>query len=247
MTVRIGITCSNPSWPDTAAAQARLENYRLALEQSGARGEFLFLDDYASADAARLATELDGLLLSGGADLSPELYGEAPREGANLDIVTPARPALEFALVEEFAKRAKPILGICYGCQFLNVWAGGGLLQDIELQWPQAIAHRAAPAAPHIEARHEIHIASGSALARILDVESADVNSFHHQGVARVAPPDKVQARAVAEAPDGIIEAIEFGTLEKGDWMLGVQWHPERDRDSDVTQRLFDSFVSVCR
>lgn len=247
MSVRIGITSTNSSWPKSEASQARLNNYRLALENSGAQGEFLFLDDYGPADAAKLATQLDGLLISGGADLAPELYGETLLENAGVELIDPRRPALEFALVDELATRGKPILGICYGSQLLNVWAGGGLLQDIGLQWPHAIAHRATPEAPHIEARHEIRVAPGSALARVLEVEGADVNSFHHQGIAKAAPSQKISAQASAHAPDGIVEAVEFGALQKGDWILGVQWHPERDRDDPVTQRLFGSFVDACR
>lgn len=252
MSVRIGITCTNSVWPETAAAQTRLNNYRLALENSGAQGEFLFLDNYTPEDAAKLAAQLDGLLISGGADLAPELYGEAVLEGAGVELIDPRRPALEFALMDEFVARHKPVLGICYGCQFLNVWAGGALLQDIQLQWPQAkgpnaIAHRAAPESPHIEARHDILIKPGSALARILEVESATVNSFHHQGIAQAAPPKKRVVQAVAQAPDGIVEAIEFGSLQKGDWILGIQWHPEREREEPVTQRLFGSFIAACR
>jgi putative glutamine amidotransferase len=238
----IGITCSNPAWPETAAAQARLNNYRLALQNSGAQGEFLFLDENSPTDAVKLAAQLDGLLLSGGADLAPELYGETILEGAGVELVDARRPTLEFALVDEFAARGKPILGICYGSQFLNIWSGGGLLQDIRLQWPNAIVHRATPEAPHIEARHEIRIAPGSALARILEVGSADVNSFHHQGIAQAAPGQKV----AAQTSDGIVEAVEFSPLQKGDWILGVQWHPERDRDDVITQRLFGSFIAAC-
>lgn len=251
MSARIGITCSNLSWPESEAGQNRLLHYRKVLEDAGAAGEFLFLDDHAPTDAARLATQLDGLLLSGGADLNPELYGETLREDAGVELINPARPALEGALVDEFAGRGKPILGICYGCQFLNVWAGGGLLQDIEAQWPpakspQAITHRAATAG-NSETRHEIRLVPGSALARILDVEVAEVNSYHHQGIVQAAPGHKVPARAVAQTGDGIVEAVEFGTLQPQDWILGVQWHPERDRESPITQRLFASFVNASR
>ena len=250
MTVRIGVTCTNSVWPETADGQARLNKYRLALENCGAQGEFLFLDENSPSEAARLAAQLDGLLISGGADLSPELYGETPLQNAEVDIIDARRPALEFALVEEFAARSKPVFGICYGCQFLNVWAGGKLLQDIQLQWPQAIQHRAAKK-DLPETRHQICLAPGSALARILEVESAEVNSYHHQGIAKAAPPQKVlakaMAKAVAQTSDGIVEAIEFGSLQKGDWILGVQWHPERDRQSAITQHLFDSFIAACR
>lgn len=251
MSARIGITCSNLSWPETEAGQNRLLHYRKALEEAGAAGEFLFLDENAPSDAPRLAAQLDGLLLSGGADLNPELYGETLREDAGVELINPARPALEWALVDEFAARGKPVLGICYGCQFLNVWAGGGLLQDIEAQWspakgPQAISHRAASAG-NPETRHEIRLVPGSALSRILKEESAEVNSYHHQGIAQVAPHYKVPTRGVAQTADGIVEAIEFGALQKGDWILGVQWHPERDRESPITQRLFSSFVASGR
>ena len=251
MSARIGITCSNPSWPETEAGQNRLLHYRKALEEAGAEGEFLFLDENAPEDAVYLAAQLDALLLSGGADLNPELYGETLLPDASVELVNAARPALEWALVDEFSQRGKPILGICYGCQFLNVWAGGGLLQDIELQWPQAkgpqaISHRAALNG-NPETRHAIRLAANSALARILETESAEVNSYHHQGISQAAPGHKIPARAVAQTPDGIVEAVDFGALQKGEWILGVQWHPERDRESPVTQRLFASFVNAAQ
>jgi putative glutamine amidotransferase len=241
--IRIGITSSAFAWPDDDAGQTRLRNYLLSLENAGAQGDLLFLGEHAPADADAFAAQFDGLLLSGGADLPTHFYNEEPREGAHLEFVPIERPMLEWALCDAFARRGKPILGICYGCQLLNVWAGGGLLQDIELQWPNAIAHRARREAPHIEARHEIRIASDSALARVLETTSGNVNSYHHQGVAQAAP----RGRAVAQAPDGILEAVEFGTLEKGDFILGVQWHPERERDSAITQKLFGAFVKACR
>jgi gamma-glutamyl-gamma-aminobutyrate hydrolase PuuD len=235
MTLGIGITCSFNSWPVDEGAQTRLTNYKLAVEDAGARGEFLLLGENEPENAEKLAAQLDALLLSGGADLPTEMYGEAPRDNANLELVTPARPALEFALVDAFVRRGKPVLGICYGCQFLNVWAGGGLLQDIELQWQNPVPHR--------NARHTIDIAPGSALARLVGPGAAEVNSFHHQGIAQAAP----RGKAVAKAPDGIIEAVEFGSLEPGEFVLGVQWHPERDRDALVTQKLFAAFVKSCR
>ena len=249
MSLRIGITCSNPSWPETEAGQNRLLHYRKVLEDAGAEGEFLFLDEQAPEDAARLATQLDGLLLSGGADLNPELYGQTLLPDANVELVNAARPALEWALVDDFSRRGKPILGICYGCQFLNVWAGGGLLQDIELQWPQAkgpqaISHRAAVNG-NPETRHSIQLAAGSSLARILETESAEVNSYHHQGISQAPPGHKIPTCVAAQTADGIVEAVEFGSLQKGEWILGVQWHPERDRESLVTQRLFASFVNA--
>ena len=228
----IGITCSFEDWPGDEAAQSRLTNYALALDEAGARSEFLFLASHAPADAARLAAQLDGLLISGGADLPPENYGEAPRDGANLSLVTPVRPALEYALCDAFAARDKPIFGICYGCQFLNVWAGGALLQDIHLQKPDCIEHQGGT-------RHTVCAAPGSELAALAGKREFEVNSFHHQGIARAAE----SALAAAHAPDGIIEALEL----PGAFVRGVQWHPERDRADAITQRLFAAFIAACR
>ena len=230
----IGITCSFNSWPDDEATRTRLKNYALALDEAGARGEFLWLGQHAPENAEKLAAQLDGLLISGGNDLPPESYGEAPREDANLTLVAPARPALEWALCDAFAARGKPIFGICYGCQFLNVWAGGTLLQDIRLQWPGCLEHK--------ETRHVVHVAPGSELARIAGQSEFEVNSFHHQGIAQTAPP----ARAVAQAPDGLVEALELPGVS-GAFVRGVQWHPERDRDAAVSQRLFAALVAACR
>ena len=93
MKPRIGITCSFESWPDDEAAQTRLANYALALQDAGANAEYLFLASNTPSSAEQLSLQLDGLLISGGADLPPEYYNESPRPGANLELVTPARPA----------------------------------------------------------------------------------------------------------------------------------------------------------
>ncbi len=231
MKPRIGITCSFEAWPDDEAAQSRLANYGLALEDAGAIAEYLFLASHAPADAAKLAAQLDGLLISGGDDLPPEAYGEAPRADANLSLVPLARPTLERALCDAFSARNKPILGICYGCQFLNVWAGGTLLQDIHLQKPNCIEHR--------KTRHTIRATPGSELAILAGDREFEVNSFHHQGIAQTAP----KVRAAAHAPDGIIESLEL----PGAFIRGVQWHPERDRADAVAQRLFAAFLASPR
>jgi putative glutamine amidotransferase len=231
MLPRIGITSSFEDWPDDAKTRERLCNYACALDDAGAGSEFLFLGQHAPEDAENLASQLDGLLLSGGNDLHPGWYGEAPREGANLTLVPSERPLLEKALCDAFAARRKPIFGICYGCQFLNVWAGGGLVQDIPLQWPGYI--------PHKESRHLVRVAPNSLLARITEMSEFEVNSFHHQGIGAVAP----DAHAVAQASDGIIEALEL----KDSFICGAQWHPERDRADEITQRLFSAFVAACR
>ena len=111
------------------------------------------------------------------------------------------------------------------------MWAGGTLLQDIRLQWPGCIEHK--------ETRHLVRVAPGSELASIAGQSEFEVNSFHHQGIAQAAAP----ARVVAQAPDGLVEALEL----PGAFVRGVQWHPERERDDAVSQRLFAAFVAACR
>jgi len=231
---RLGLTSSNYQWPDDEKSRVGLSRYLEAVSDAGAQGEPLWLppdEESASEIAARtnhLAATLDGLILSGGKDLPPAMYGEEPRGDAHLQFVPPARPVFEAALLREFLERGKPVLGICYGCQFANVWRAGSLIQDIPTQLPDAIAHG--------DARHAVHVAPDTLLHGTLGLEGCDIQSFHHQSIARVAP----DARVTAVASDGVIEAIEFSGAP---FFVGVQWHPEYDRAAVATQRLFSALV----
>ena len=154
------------------------------------------------AVAARMLASVDVLLLCGGEDVAPRRYKAKPR-----------RDAWEFLLLDEAVKRRLPVLGICRGCQLINVYFGGTLWQDLPSERPGEIAHRS----PDL---HDIRLVPGSRLARVLGVEGMQVNSSHHQAVKDVAPG----FRAVAFAPDGVVEAIEGETLP----VVGVQFHPEK-------------------
>jgi putative glutamine amidotransferase len=175
---------------------------------------------------------IDGLVIVGGDDVDPRLYGEAPRAGTG----TIFRPRLVFEqkLYRQARRTGLPIMGICYGMQLINVLEGGALFQDIRRDARSDRNHR-----DKRRPLHRVRIEPGSRLLRIAGQEEVTVHSDHHQAVSRVAPG----FRPVAFAPDGIVEAIEA----EDDGILAVQWHPERMLRSPTTERLFGFFVRLCR
>lgn len=185
----------------------------------------------------RLCEAADGLLLSGGEDIDPNLYGEEPLPG--LGTLTPERDHTEKLLTERFLAADKPVFAICRGMQLLNAVAGGTLFQDIERQCPGALQHR--QLAPRHHLSHRVEIAEGSLLAQAAGFTQIRVNSFHHQAVKQPAPGFRVSA----EAADGILEGIESQSHR---YVLGVQWHPENLAASDQAARnLFAAFIAACR
>ncbi|RYE55874.1 MAG: hypothetical protein EOP18_05230, partial [Rhizobiaceae bacterium] len=132
---KIALTVSYESVPTDEKDLWRLAKYFDAVQNAGADIEALFLEEW-SQQAGRAAKDFDGVILAGGADLPTSWYDEAPLPGAGLELVNERRPRFENEVVAEFLAAKKPILGICYGCQFLNVFRGGALIQDIDLQLP---------------------------------------------------------------------------------------------------------------
>ena len=178
---------------------------------------------------------LDGVLLPGSSsDIDPARYGETPH--ARLGKMVPDRDALDFALLEHSERAQLPVLGICFGAQSLNVFRGGTLVQDIPSLVSGAVFHDD-HGEPQEPARHPVRMGEGSVLARLAGSNVVEVNSFHHQSVGLVG----ANLRAVATAPDGVIEAIEDVS---GRFVVGVQWHPERGFQDDAFARaLFSQFV----
>ncbi len=181
----------------------------------------------------RYASVLDGLIVSGGRDIPPDLYGEPPHP--KTDALPEDRPRFEMALVRRFQELNKPVLGICYGCQLLNVAFGGKLIQDIPSEFEHPRPHRRTSSTePH--ACHVVHLSRASRLENILGKRVVEIVSSHHQAVREPAPGFRV----TATAPDEVIEAIE---LEDARFVIGVQWHPELDPEAEATQRLMQAFI----
>lgn len=179
----------------------------------------------------------DGLLLPGGNDVDPASFGEEPAPGNGR--VEPEVDEVDLFLARYALQHGKPVLGICRGCQVLNVAAGGTLFQDLPTQWDmgQLLKHR--QQAPRWHASHAVHIAPGSMLARVMGTTRLRVNSFHHQAIRGCSQG----LRVVAQAPDGVTEAVEG---EGPGFTLGLQWHPEGMLDRHpVQQRLFEAFIQA--
>jgi putative glutamine amidotransferase len=178
--------------------------------------------------------KIDGLLLSGGLDVNPLLFGEQPER--DLGGIDPERDKLELALVKHALKKRIPIFGICRGIQALAVAAGGTLHQDVHRKTKTGMKHMQVAAGE--TATHAVEIEKSSRLYGILRKTKTLVNSYHHQAVSEVPKGFKI----AAHAPDGIIEAVEFD----GDYFaLGVQWHPEMLLAADDSMRLFAAFVKA--
>jgi putative glutamine amidotransferase len=186
------------------------------------------------------AKHLDGLVLQGGADVSPQSYAEAAtRPEWNGDRV---RDMYELELLHEFVEAGKPVLGICRGCQLINVAFGGTLYQDIATDVPTAIAH---VNDMYDSNHHELSFPAGSSLASLLNTQSALVNSIHHQAVKDVGRDLSIEA---VSGPDNIVEAIRY---RKAPFVMGLQWHPEFHRAGGPElldcMPILDSFLRTAR
>jgi putative glutamine amidotransferase len=208
-------------------------DYEAAVRRAGATPRPLSLDE-PIADALR---GVDGLLLTGGDDVDPALYGEPPHP--TFDVAEPGRDGFEIDLVRRALAADVPVLAICRGLQVLNVALGGTLIQDIPSE-PVTLLPHDASASPTTLA-HTVSVAPGSCLAALVGPdETRAVNSRHHQAV-RVLGRGLV---ATATSPDGIIEAAEVPTAR---FCVGVQWHPENFHATGEFSGLFDGFVAACR
>ncbi len=231
MTPLIGITCSIDEHAD------RLQLNLSYLEAIEAAGGVPVLVGGSEATARELLSRLDGILFTGGVDLDPSYFGEAPLPG--LGEVSPRRDSFEVELCRAAYRHGIPSLGICRGCQLMAVALGGDLYQDLPSQKPDTLQH--AQRAPRSHRSHVVTVTAGSRLATIAGGETLRVNSFHHQSVRRLPPG----AAACAVAPDGVLEAFE----DPGHpFWLAVQWHPEGLWQEDpVALALFRSLVGAAQ
>ena len=188
---------------------------------------------------AAIAHRIDGLLLTGGGDIDPTLFGEEPIPG--LGNIVPDRDAFEIALVKKMLELNKPILGICRGIQILNIAIGGDMYQDLYSQSEnKTLQHN--QLAPRSHASHFVQVKEGTRLSEIVWTETLKVNSFHHQAVRTVPNPFQV----CALASDGMIEAIESKTHA---FAIGLQWHPEGllQKNDLASTAIMESFISACK
>lgn len=201
------------------------KNYLDAIEKVGGIPLAIPIS-YNEESTGIIAQAIDGLILSGGGDIHPTYYNEEII--TKLSLTPHDRIDFELSLLKKVINRRIPILGICYGMQLINIAMGGSLYQDIKKEVPKTRDHRR---------NHSVKIWPESRLSNIMDwVEEIDVISTHHQAIKEIGRNLNISA----EADDGIIEAVE---MEDYPFLIGVQWHPEKEIDDFFTKRLMSSFV----
>lgn len=218
----------------------KLDNYFAAVQRAGAEAEEISLSQPSEKLAAQIE-RLDGFVLPGSpADVEPGRYGAARHEKTKT--LDPARDRTDSAILDHAIADRKPVLAICYGCQILNVHQGGTLVQDIPAERPGKEVHGNTDLAAGVkkgDAEHDAKLAAGSRLAKLAGMEHAHINSSHHQSIDR--PGEKL--RVTARSAEGIVEGVELDVA--GQWVVGVQWHPERMPEDAFAQKIFGDFVAA--
>ncbi len=207
-------------------------DYVQAVERAGG---IPILIPSSGAESARCVERLDGLLLPGGPDIDPQVYGGTMHEAVYG--VNPARDAAEFAVLREAMRLEIPILGICRGAQLINVAHGGTLIEHLD-ETEEGIVHRINGTNG---VRHQVEILSGTIVSEIVGTSVVEPISFHHQAVRDLGAGLKV----AAVAPDGVIEGVVGDGYP---FLVGVQWHPEMTAAEDPSQQaIFDAFVQAAQ
>lgn len=218
------------------AQNRRMSDYMESVRRAG--GEPIEVAAGGEAPEHILA-RVDGIMLTGGGDVDPLLYGEVPH--ATFQAAEGDRDAFEIALARAAIAADIPFFAICRGMQLLNVAMGGTLIQDIPTQVPGALDHSVSEPRAHVA--HEVWVAKGTRLSALLadhmeDGETCHVNSRHHQSAGKIAPGFEV----TATSPDGVVEAMEKPGAA---FCLGVQWHPENFWRTGEFRSLFEGFVQA--
>lgn len=218
----------------------KLDYYFDAVRKAGAEAVEISLEQ-ATAELERQLNELDGFVLPGSpADVDPGRYG-ASRQNKTKTLDA-NRDKTDVTIIAHAIGQSKPLLAICYGCQILNVSLHGSLIQDIRSEKPEALAHGQTDLPPEErrgDIRHPASLAADSRLAKINGAIRAEINSSHHQAIDKVGE----KLRITAKAPDGIIEGVEW--TGDSNWVVGVQWHPERMGDDAFAKKLFGDFAQA--
>jgi putative glutamine amidotransferase len=240
MSPRIVVTLAVPAeQPQPDLARRRNDLYLNAVRRHG--GTPFAVDARTSRQDLNAALAgMDGLLLSGGADLDPGRYGESNLGSRDVE---PDRDALEAVAWEEAAARGLPVLGICRGLQVINAFSGGSILQDVP-------GHDGAGWGTGAPATHPISLVPGTQLASLLDPDSAGgpvvVNAYHHQGIREQELAPELVAAAWADSSAGpLVEGLESPGSR---FVIGVQCHPERTESTPASfEKVFAAFISAAR
>lgn len=221
----IGLSCS---WEEQEDVYLLSVDYTRSIEEAG--GVPIIIPSLGEKFLQDVLKICSALVFSGGGDIDPFFWGEAPFTG--LGEIDPERDRFELSLARLAYKNRLPVLGICRGCQLMNVACGGTLVQNID----SYLCHR--QNAPRQHPFHDIVVKEGSLLHKLAGGASIRVNSFHHQSVRTTGP----EIMPCAWSEDGIIEAI-FGVNHP--FWLGVQWHPENMKNK-TSARIFEGLVQSC-
>ena len=235
----IGLTTSEKRTPvrdellphAEAGREEMVLNFHYMRAVSAAGGLAVVMSPEPLDTVPELVGRLDGVLIPGGPDIDPSLYGHEPDD--DLGPTWPEVDRFEIAVVQEAERRELPVLAICRGMQLLNVAHGGTLYQHLPDHVGDDVVHRRPDLTRPIP-MHPVRVEGGSRLAAWLGREEADVNSYHHQAPWEVG----AGLRAVAWSPDGVIEGLEGATS------LGVQWHAEAMHAAPEQAALFEAFVA---
>lgn len=213
-----------------------LSNVR-AITQFG--GVPIVLPNLEMDGIEEIASTIDGLLLTGGGDIDPTLFGEEPLPG--LGNIVPERDRFEVELIQKMLKLNKPILGICRGAQIMSIAMGGDMYQDIYSQRDGSLLQHD-QLAPNWHGSHFVEVTEGSLLRKIVGVDKFKVNSYHHQALRNM--PDGFIVSGVAS--DGVIESFES---TKHTFVMGVQWHPESliSKNDTSSLAIFEAFINECK
>jgi putative glutamine amidotransferase len=220
-------------WSETVTMTTRA--YATAVQAASATALLLPPDQSAVSAPEPLLERIDALLVSGGSDIDPSLYGQSRHSETGPG--WPDRDAFEVAMTGAALERRMPVLGACRGMQVLNVARGGTLIQHL----PDVVGNDEHRHTPGAFADHEVRLSPGSLAARVEGAERAVVKSHHHQGVDTLGEGLVASGWAI---PDGVVEAIE---LDEGEhpFALGVLWHPEEDERSRVVAALVEAARGV--
>lgn len=230
----IGITTAQSKTVYGQPTVMLMQSYINAVMQGG--GVPVLIPSLIAEDGwDMIYSRVDGILFSGGGDIGLEYSPGEPHP--RIDEVDLARDSIELRMIRAAASDGKPFLGICRGCQVMNVALGGNLYTHIPDQLPNALDH-SYPGNMRTVLVHEVKIEEGTYLAEIFGEPILKVNSLHHQGLKDVAP----SLHVAGYAPDGLVEAVELPDHPFG---LAVQWHPEWLTDQESTRNLFRKFVDA--